>query len=594
MNGEDILPTLQNGREGDTKISDKLHFLPTTYDELKSQNINQLDVIFVTGDAYVDHPSFGVALLGRLLESKGYTVGIIAQPTSIEEVRRLGKPRLFFGVTSGNVDSMVANYTASRKRRRSDDYTPGGLNNKRPDRAVIQYVNLVRQAFKDVIVVIGGIEASLRRFAHYDWWSDKVRKSILLDSKGDILVYGMGEMATVEIAKRLENGQSIDGIRGTVVWKSNLNGLENGSNRILHLPSYEEVSTNKDAYSRMFKDVSLMTDPFKEITIIQKQDTRYVVQYPPAFPLSQNELDELYLLPYTRRVHPFYEAQGSVKAIETVRFSITAVRGCFGNCAFCALSNHQTTHIVSRSEESILEEVRMLTKMPEFRGTITDVGGPTANMYGSECNVRQSMGQCAKYCLFPQVCNNLEKQDHSTNFIGLLRKVREIPKVKHVFVESGIRHDLILASSNRDYIISELVDFTSGQLKLAPEHAHPNVLRLMRKPSAELFVEFKRKFEEAARQKGEKKYVIGYFIVGHPGESEKENAYLKEFVAKNLGYIPQQVQIFTPTPSTLSTTMYYTGKDPFTGEEVFVEKRERVRNMFKENVINTVDGNKKR
>jgi len=562
-----------------------LNFLPTTCDELKGANIKQLDIIFVTGDAYVDHPSFGVALLGRLLESKGYKVGIIAQPMNIEDVKRLGRPRLFFGVASGNVDSMVANYTASRKKRRSDDYTPGGINNRRPDRAVIQYVNLIRQAFKDVVVVIGGIEASLRRFAHYDWWSDKVRKSILLDSKADILVYGMGETATVEIAKRLESGQSIDGIRGTVVWKSSLNGLENGSNKSLHVPSYEEVCTDTDAYGRMYKDVSLMTDPFKEIVIIQKQDNRYVVQYPPAFPLSQNELDELYLLPYTRRVHPFYEAQGSVKAIETVRFSITAVRGCFGNCAFCALSNHQTTHIVSRSEESILEEVRRLTKMPEFRGTIADVGGPTANMYGSECDVRQSVGQCAKYCLFPQVCDSLKRQDHSANFIELLKRIREVPKVKHVFVESGIRHDLILSSSNQDYIISELVDFTSGQLKLAPEHAHPNVLRLMRKPSAELFVEFKRKFEEAARQKGEKKYVIGYFIVGHPGEGEKENAYLKDFVANHLGYIPQQVQIFTPTPSTLSTTMYHTGKDPFTGEEVFVERHEKMRNIFKDNVI---------
>ncbi len=560
-------------------------FLPTTFEELERRKWNTLDVIFVTGDAYVDHPSFGVSLLARFLESKGYKVGIIAQPTSVDDIKRLGKPNLFFGVTSGNVDSMVANYTASKKKRKSDDYTPGGINNKRPDRAVIQYVNMIRQVYKDSLIVIGGIEASLRRFAHYDWWSDKVRKSILVDSKADILVYGMGERAILEIAKRLESGQNIDGIRGTVVWKSKLDNLPENF-EVVELPSYDEVSQDKDAYGKMYTQIALLTDPFKNIILLQKQDTRYVLQYPPAYPLTTNELDELYLLPYERRVHPYYESQGKVKAIETVRFSITAVRGCFGNCSFCAIANHQTTHVVSRSEDSILEEVKILTKMPEFRGTVVDVGGPTANMYGYRCSVRETKRQCEKHCMHPKVCNIVKKSNSSKAFIELLEKVKSIPRVKNVFVGSGIRHDLIMESDDRDYIIEKLVDFTSGQLKLAPEHAHPYVLKLMRKPSAEMFIEFKRLFESIAKRKGQEKYVIGYFIVGHPGEGERENRFLRDFIKKHLGYIPQQIQIFTPTPGTLSTTMYYTEKDPFTNEKVFVEKREKMREKFKENILN--------
>ncbi|AMW32502.1 uncharacterized radical SAM protein YgiQ [Fervidobacterium changbaicum] len=572
-------------------------FLPTTEEEVKAHGFKSLDVILVTGDAYIDHPSFGAALIARLLESRGYKVGIIAQPEGPEDIKRLGKPNLFFGVTSGSVDSMVANYTASRKKRKSDDYTPGGINNKRPDRAVIQYVNWIKQAFKDVKIVIGGIEASLRRFAHYDWWSDRVRKSILLDSKADILVYGMGERAILEIAQRTASGKDLDNIRGTVIWKSSLNVLESEENglgnvnlRIIKLPSYEEVVNDKRKYAEAYRLMVENTEPFKNVVLVQKHDTRYVIQYPPAWPLTQRELDELYLLPYTRRVHPYYLAKGPVKAIETVRFSITAVRGCFGNCAFCAITNHQSTHVVSRSTESILEEARILTKMPEFRGTIVDVGGPTANMFALSCSVRNTKGQCPKNCLTPDICkmalSSSSKNDAADEFIELLKKVKSIPGVKHVFVGSGIRHDLILASLNADYIISSLVDFTSGQLKLAPEHAHPDVLRIMRKPPVGLFLEFKRRFEEAARKKGQKKYVIGYFIVAHPGEGEKENKYLREFIKKNLGYVPQQVQIFTPTPGTLSTTIYYTGLEPFTGDEVYVEKKDKVRNIFKENIVN--------
>ncbi|MGC8903335.1 MAG: YgiQ family radical SAM protein [Fervidobacterium sp.] len=560
-------------------------FLPTVFEEVQKRKWNSLDIIFVMGDAYVDHPSFGVALLGRLLESIGYKVGIIAQPVNLNDIKRLGRPNLFFGVTAGSVDSMVANYTASGKKRKSDEFTPGGVNNRRPDRAVIQYVNMIKQCFKDVPIVIGGIEASLRRFAHYDWWSNRVRKSILVDSKADILVYGMGERAIIEIARRLEEGKTLDGIRGTMVWKSSFSYDQQLFDKYVEVPSYDQVVENKEIYAQMYKQVALLTDPMENVVIAQKQDTRYVIQYPPSIPLSSKELDELYLLPYVRKVHPFYERQGRVKAIDTVKFSITAVRGCFGNCSFCAISHHQTTHVSSRSIDSILEEVRIISRMPDFRGTITDVGGPTANMYGYTCNIRDSKGQCAKSCLVPNICSVLKNDDVSLKFIDLLDSIRKVQGIKHVFVGSGIRHDLILASQERDYIIEKLVDYTSGQLKLAPEHAHPEVLRLMNKPRVELFLEFKRLFEEAARKKGKEKYVIGYFIVGHPGEGERENLFLWEFVKKHLGYVPQQVQIFTPTPGTLSTTMYYTEIHPFTGEQVFVEKRQKFRERFKENII---------
>ncbi|MCX7654248.1 MAG: YgiQ family radical SAM protein [Fervidobacterium sp.] len=562
-------------------------FLPTTVEEIVKRKWENLDVIFVTGDAYIDHPSFGVALLGRLLESKGYKVGIIAQPTCIDDIKRLGKPNLFFGVTSGNVDSMVANYTPSKKKRKTDDYTPGGLNNKRPDRAIIQYVNMIKQVYKNSVIVIGGIEASLRRFAHYDWWSNKVRKSILVDSKADILVYGMGERAILEIARRLESGLGLDGIRGTVIWKNSLNELGKDFDAFdkIELCSFEEVSENKDLYAKTYLDISTLTDPFKNVILFQKQDTRYVVQYPPAFPLTTEELDNLYLLPYERRVHPHYEKQGKVKAIETVRFSVTAVRGCFGNCSFCSIAHHQSTYVVSRSESSILEEVRIITKMPDFRGTIVDVGGPTANMFGYNCDLRRTRGQCQKHCLYPSVCRTIKNSNNAARFIELLEKIKLIPGVKHVFIGSGIRHDLIMDSDDCDYIIKKLVDFTSGQLKLAPEHAHPEVLKLMRKPPIEVFIEFKKIFEEEAKKKGQKKYVIGYFIVGHPGEGEQENEFLKKFIIKHLGYIPQQVQIFTPTPGTLSTTMYYTQKDPITNREVYVEKRDKLREKFKENIV---------
>ncbi|MGJ8455563.1 YgiQ family radical SAM protein [Pseudothermotoga sp. U03pept] len=556
-------------------------FLPTTVEEVERLGWKELDVILVTGDAYVDHPSFGVALIGHYLLSKGYRVGVIAQPDwhSGEDITRLGRPRLFFGISGGNVDSMVANYTASMKKRKTDDYSPGGIGGKRPDRAVIVYSNLVRRFFPKVPIVLGGLEASLRRFAQYDWWSDTLRKSILLDAKADLLVYGMAEKAVLQIAQTLEKTKDITschGIPGTVFWTSQR--PENG----IELPSFEEISQDKSKYAKATALLQFWTDPYRNVLIYQKQDNRYVVQNPPQLPLEQEELDRLYLLDFERRTHPYYARMGTVPALEMIQFSITAVRGCYGMCSFCALTHHQTTHVLSRSIDSIIEEAKMLTKHPDFRGTISDVGGPTANMYNSKCQRRETQGQCKKFCLHPAVCENA-KVTHE-DYLELLEKVKSVEGVKHLFVSSGIRHDLILMDKDADRIIKKLVDFTPGQLKLAPEHAHPKVLKLMRKPPAELFLEFKRRFESLSKTLSKKRYVIGYFIVAHPGESMHENDYLKKFIQRNLGYHPQQIQIFTPSPGTLSTAMYYTGIDPITGEEVFVERSLKHRNKMKQNV----------
>ncbi|MCS7174880.1 YgiQ family radical SAM protein [Pseudothermotoga sp.] len=563
-------------------------FLPTTKEEMEKLGWKELDVILITGDAYVDHPSFGIALIGHYLVSKGYRVGIISQPdwNSEKDITRLGRPRLFFGITAGNVDSMVANYTASMKKRKNDDYSPNGVSGKRPDRATIVYSNLVRRFFPDVPIVLGGIEASLRRFAHYDWWQDKIRKSVLLDAKADLLVYGMGEKTVLNIAKILEKTGDIEkckDIRGVVVWTSK---KPEGA---VELPSYEEICSDRYKYAESVKMQILLTDPFKPVKLCQKQDTRYVVQNPPEFPLDQRELDELYLLPFERKVHPYYESMGHVKAIDTVQFSITAVRGCYGGCSFCALTHHQSIHITYRSAESILEEVRMLTKHPDFKGTISDVGGPTANLYGSKCVKRETQGPCDRPCAFPKTCSNAIPNHRI--FIDLLEKIRSIPKVKHVFISSGIRHDLVLADPFGKEFIRKLVQFTPGQLKLAPEHAHPKVLKLMRKPPVELFLRFKDEFEKAAKLQNKERYVVGYFIVAHPGESVKENEYLKKFIQEKLNYKPQQVQIFTPTPGTISTAMYYSGVDPMTGEEVFVEKSLKKRNWMKQNITGSNSSN---
>ncbi|MBZ4649543.1 YgiQ family radical SAM protein [Thermosipho sp. (in: thermotogales)] len=553
-------------------------FLPTTRDEMNALGWKELDIILVTGDAYIDHPSIGISLIGHYLLSKGYKVGIIGLPDyNSDDITRLGKPRLFFGITSGNVDSMVANYTASMKKRRFDDYIPEKFNIRRPDRALIVYSNLVRRYFKGVPIIIGGIEASLRRFAHYDWWSNKVRKSILLDSKADILVYGMGEKAILEIARCIEKYGDINkckDIDGVVWWSSKK------PEKCVEIPSFEEVKENPEKYNEAFRKMTLLTDPNKKIRIVQRQDNRYVIQNPPQSPLTQSEFDNLYLLPFEREVHPYYNKFGKVKAIETVRFSITAVRGCYGMCAFCALTQHQTTHVISRSIDSILEEVKILKRMKKFRGTINDVGGPTANMYGSDCSIRENKGQCSKFCLFPNICNNA-KVNHE-KLLNLLYSIKKVPGIKNVFISSGIRHDLVLEDKKYgDIFIKELPKFTPGQLKLAPEHSDKNVLQIMRKPDISLFLQFKEKYEKVAK----KRYVVAYFIVGHPGEGMKENNNLKKFIKEKLGYRPQQIQIFTPTPGTLSTTIYYTGIDPFTNRKIFVERSLKKRNLMKKNIL---------
>lgn len=541
-----------------------------TREEMKARGWDQLDVILITGDAYVDHPSFGVAIIARVLEAKGFKAGVISQPDwkNPEEITKLGKPKLFFGITAGNVDSLVANYTASRKKRKRDDYTPGGFGGKRPDRATIVYSNLVRSVFKDVPIILGGIEASLRRFAHYDWWSNRVRKPVLVDSKADLIAYGMAEKSIIKIAEKLrDTGEIPKDIPGTVYWSSKK--PESG----IELPSYDEVSSDRYAYLQAFKILYRETDPVNGRVIYQRQDTRYVIQNPPVLSTTE-ELDWVYSLPYTRKVHPHCLKKGHVKALETVKFSITSHRGCYGECNFCALTLHQGKYIVSRSEKSIIKETRRLTKDPDFKGVITDVGGPTANMYGYDCEKKHKHGACKdKRCLLPHVCPAL-KVDHS-RYLNLLRKLRNLKGVKHVFVSSGIRYDLILADKKhgREFLRELVLYHVSGQLKIAPEHISARVLRLMGKPGKDVLDRFIKEFE---RVKGNKKiYLIGYFIAAHPGSTVEDMKKLKRYAIRKMGYKPQQVQIFTPTPATLSTAMYYTELDPETGENIFVEKTKK-------------------
>lgn len=557
-----------------------MRHIPMTREEMKARGWDQLDVILITGDAYVDHPSFGVAIIARVLEAKGFKVGVISQPNwkTPDEITRLGKPRLFFGITAGNVDSLVANYTASRKKRKRDDYTPGGFGGKRPDRATIVYSNLVRRVFKDVPIILGGIEASLRRFGHYDWWSNRVRKSVLVDSKVNLIAYGMAEKSIIKIAERLRNtGEIPKDISGTVYWSSKKPGSG------IELPSYDEISSDRFSYLQAFKILYRETDPNSGRVIYQKQDTRYVIQNPPALSTTE-ELDWIYSLPYTREVHPYCLERGYVKALETVKFSITSHRGCYGECNFCALTLHQGKYIVSRSEKSIIKEARRLTKEPDFKGVITDVGGPTANMYGYDCKKKHKYGACKdKRCLHPHVCSVL-KVDHS-RYLNLLRKLRNLKGVKHVFISSGIRYDLILADRKhgREFL-RELVRYhISGQLKIAPEHISPKVLRLMGKPGKDVLERFISEFERVKENK--KIYLIGYFIAAHPGSTVGDMKRLEKYVIRKMGYRPQQVQIFTPTPATLSTAMYYTELDPETGEAIFVEKSEKRRKLQKLMVV---------
>lgn len=547
-------------------------FLPVTADEMRERNISQFDFIYITGDAYVDHPSFGVAIVSRLLESLGFTVGIISQPDwkSDKDFKRFGKPKLCFLVTAGNIDSMVAHYTSAKKKRSDDAYTAGGVAGKRPDRAVIVYCRKIREIYgNDVAVAIGGLEASLRRFAHYDYWNDKVRPSVLSESGADLLMYGMGEHQITELSERLANGENIHNIhdiRGTCY----LTEPVNTPIGCAECPSFEQVSQNKEAYARATKIQYDHQDEIYGKIVIQRHGKLMLVQNPPAYSLTQEELDKIYSLPYTRNYHPSYEKFGGVPGIEEVKFSITHNRGCFGYCNFCSIALHQGRRITCRSEKSVLEEAERLTHMPDFKGYIHDVGGPTANFRNPSCEKQLKSGLCkGKKCLAPTPCKAL-KVDHS-EYLDMLRKIRKIKGVKRVFIRSGIRYDYLMEDKN-DEFIRELIKYhVSGQLKVAPEHCSAVVLDKMGKPHIEAYKAFQKRFYEITKGIGKEQYLVPYLMSSHPGSTLREAVDLALFLRDNK-IRPEQVQDFYPTPGTISTCMFYTGLDPYTMEKVYVPK----------------------
>lgn len=560
-------------------------FIPANKDEMKKRGWDAPDVVLVTGDAYIDSSFVGAAVIGKVLIDKGYRVGIISQPdiTGPQDIMRLGEPRLFWGVTSGCVDSMVANYTAVKKPRRQDDFTPGGVNNKRPDRALIAYVNLIRRFFKNTKpIVLGGIEASLRRTAHYDYWDDSVRRSILLDAKADILVYGMGEKAALDLAFKLKHNEDWQGTRGICYIKKPQNNGEFADK--VALPSYESVRTDKAAFSTMFKLFYENNDPVSAKGLYQEYDGgRFLIQNKPAEPLTSGEIDHIYELDYEREVHPLDRALGEVRALETIKFSITTHRGCYGECNFCAIAVHQGRTILNRSEASILREASKMAARADFKGYILDVGGPTANMYGIECEKKLKYGACLdKRCIGDKVCSSLHV-DHAKQ-VHLLKKLRELPGLKKAFVASGVRYDMLLSDgkSGADYLTELVGHHVSGQMKVAPEHSEPSVLKRMGKPDNGALVEFKKRFDEENRKAGKKQFLTYYFIAAHPGCSIKEMEKLEHFVEKELRLSPEQVQIYMPTPSTYSTLMYYTEEDPMTHEKIAVEKDMRKKELQKE------------
>ena len=562
-------------------------FLPTTAAELTALGWETLDVILVSGDAYVDAPSDGIAVIGRVLADKGYRVGILAQPSvrSDQDIGRLGEPRLFWGISAGVVDSMVANYTATRKRRRTDDMTPGGGNFKRPDRALIAYANLIRRRFKKTSpIVIGGIEASLRRISHYDYWSNSVRRSVLFDAKADILVYGMGERAIIELADRLDCGQDFRPVRG-ICYPS-----RDKPSGYLELPPHAAASSDKTKFLEMFRTFYANADPQTARGLVQKQDTRYLVQNPPQPPLNTESLDRVYELPYRRELHPYYAQDGAVRALETTRFSITSHRGCYGECSFCAIAVHQGRRVTGRSKASLLREAKRLVQHPAFRGIITDVGGPTANMFGFECARKESQGACSdRCCLFPATCRHLPV-DHRPQ-MDLLRHLRGLPGIRKVFVASGIRYDLLLndARSGLAYLEQLMSHHVSGQMKIAPEHSEGHILRVMGKPGLDDLRRFKTHFDATRRKNGRNQYLTYYFLAAHPGCTLTDMSRLNRFVRSELRLRPEQVQIFTPTPSTWAAAMYYTETDPHTGDKLFVEKNDRQKQRQKNCIVGVVD-----
>lgn len=547
-------------------------YLPITKQEMEKYGWEQPDFVCVSGDAYVDHPSFGTAIICRILESRGYKVAILPQPDwkNAESITEFGCPRLGFLVNAGNMDSMVNHYSVSKKRRRMDAYTPGGVAGKRPDYATIVYCNLIKRTYKNTPIIIGGIEASLRRMAHYDYWSDKLKRSILMDSGADLLIYGMGEHAIVEVADALDSGLDISDvtfINGTVYKTREIDNVYEG----IELPDYEEMIQNKIAYAKSFGIQYRNTDPFSAKPLIEKYgEKRYIVQNPPSKPLTMQEMDDVYELPYMRNYHPSYEAAGGVPAISEIKFSLTSNRGCFGGCSFCALTFHQGRIVQCRSHESLIKEAELMTKDPDFKGYIHDVGGPTANFRAPSCEKQSKYGVCTnKQCLFPKPCKNL-RADHS-DYVELLRKLRKIDGVKKVFIRSGIRFDYVLADKN-DTFLDELCRYhISGLLRVAPEHVADPVLKMMGKPENTVYKQFVDKFYQVNKRIRKEQYLVPYLMSSHPGSGLKEAVTLAEHI-RDLGYMPEQVQDFYPTPSTISTCMYYTGVDPRTMEPVYVPK----------------------
>ena len=546
-------------------------FLPISKRDMKKRGWDQCDFVYIIGDAYVDHPSFGHAIISRILEHAGYKVGIISQPDWKDpaSIDALGRPRLGFLVMGGNMDSMVNHYSVFKHHRKTDAYTPGGATGKRPDYATVVYCNLIRQTYKDVPIIIGGMEASLRRLAHYDYWSDKMKRSILLDAQADLLLYGMGERSIVEVADALNAGLSVHDLSfldGTVYRSKTTDQVVDG----ITLPDWETVKTDKTAYARSFYTQYLNTDPFTAKPLIEPYGKEFVIQNPPQKPLSEEEMDLTYDLPYENTYHPSYEKLGGVPAIKEIKFSLTSNRGCFGGCSFCAITFHQGRIIQTRSHDSILREAERMTKDPEFKGYIHDVGGPTANFRLPACEKQLTKGVCAgKQCLFPRPCKNM-RADHS-DYVNLLRKIRALPGVKKVFIRSGIRFDYLLADKDDTFFRELVKHHVSGQLRVAPEHVSDHVLDLMGKPRNAVYERFVDKYQKLCKQMGLDQYVVPYLMSSHPGSRLEDAIALAEHV-RDMGYMPEQVQDFYPTPSTISTVMYYTGLDPRTMQPVYVAK----------------------
>ncbi|MBT7191854.1 MAG: YgiQ family radical SAM protein [Anaerolineae bacterium] len=573
-------------------------FLPTTLQEMRSLGWNSLDIIIVSGDSYIDSPFMGTAVIGKVLANAGYRVGIISQPQTdtLVDIGRLGEPELFWGVTAGSIDSMVSNYTALKKKRRNDDYTPGGENNRRPDRATIVYTGLIRRFSKQASpnqvtppIVLGGIEASLRRVPHYDYWTNKIRRSILFDSKADYLLYGMAEKSTLEFATALHDGNDPHEIRGlSYIAKEKREDY-------LEMPAYEVIAKDKMAFIEMFHTFYKNNDPIPAKGITQKHGDRYLVQNPPAFYQTGEELDAIYALDYERAQHPYYAKDGKVRALDTIGFSIPSHRGCYGECNFCAIAVHEGRTIRSRSQNSIVSEAKVITRHPKFKGYISDLGGPTANMYGYECGKKLKYGNCpTKRCVSPGICPVI-KIDHRPH-VKVLKKVHALEGVKKVFVASGLRYDMILSDTEHgdDYLRQVVTHHTSGQMKIAPEHTEDHVLHKMGKPGTESLVKFKERFEQLNKKAGKKQFLTYYMIAAHPGCDDNDMRKMKNFVSSELQISPEQVQIFTPTPSTYSSVMYWTEMDPWTLEPMFIEKDPNKKRKQKDIITQKPRRNRKR